>query len=216
MRESMRAEVLSEVIRERCTEKVLSSEPQPASANTSLADELLELAAWAPFHRPADAIHLEGREQSGIMPWRFYVLDAESCRKLHTRLLGKDSSKIMEMLTTADCLVQATWLPNPSAEEGNGLFAPTLENMEHLAAAGAAVQNLLLGATASGIRNYWSSGGILRTPEIFELLGIPQRELLIGSLFFFPQDVGDATVATSKLRDKRGPLSGWVRRVSVS
>ncbi len=211
----MRADVLCEVIRERCTEKVLSSEPFPASSETTLADRLLELAAWAPFHRPADASHLEGREQSGIMPWRFYVLDAESCRKLRSRLIEKDSSKIMEMLATADCLVQATWLPNPSQDKGEGLFAATLENMEHLAAAGAAVQNLLLGATASGIRNYWSSGGILRTPEVFELLGIPSGELLLGSLFFFPQDVGEATVATSKLRDKRGPLSGWVRRVSV-
>ncbi|MCG6155127.1 nitroreductase family protein [Rubinisphaera margarita] len=211
----MRAEVLSEVIRERCTEKVLSSEPFPASAETTLTDQLLELAAWAPFHRPADATHLQGRELAAVMPWRFYVLDAASCRRLRDRLLGKDSSKIMEMLATADCLVQATWLPNPAEYQTDGLFAPTLENMEHLAAAGAAVQNLLLGATASGIRNYWSSGGILRTPEVFDLLGIPPRELLLGSLFFFPQDVRNATVATSKLRDKRGPLSGWVERVSV-
>ncbi|MBV08802.1 nitroreductase family protein [Rubinisphaera sp.] len=212
----MSSELFARIVHERCTEKVLSEEPLPASGQT-LADEILELAAWAPFHRPAHDVHLQDSELTALMPWRFYVLDASSCRKLREELLEKDSSNVIKMLATADCMVQVTWLPNPPQVElpEKSLFEATLENMEHLAAASAAVQNLLLAATANGIRNYWSSGGVLRSPEVFKRLGIPTQEILLGALFFSPQDVQSATIATSKLRDKRGPLSGWVKRVDL-
>ncbi|MCA8986065.1 MAG: nitroreductase family protein [Planctomycetaceae bacterium] len=205
--------IIATVIHNRQTEKVLADEPIPSSAETLLTDEILELAAWAPFHRPADESHR--KQLDAPMPWRFYVLDSEGCRQLRRELLSRDSSRIIQMLATADCLIQATWLPNPGDDPGQ-LFDPTMENMEHLAAASAAVQTLLLAATAHGIRNYWSSGGVLRSPEVYARMGIPKQEILLGSLFFFPQEVGTATIATSKLRDQRGPLSGWVRRVQLN
>jgi len=211
----MNLQTLAEIIHARKTEKVLAVEPQPVSEGASVADEVFELAAWAPFHRPADESHRRDREESALMPWRFYVIDAAGCRTLRAELMDKDSSKIIQMLATTAALVQATWLPNPPKEETSGLFEPTLENMEHLAAASAAVQNLLLAATASGLRNYWSSGGILRREEVFSRLGIPHQEILLGSIFLFPAEVGEAKIATSKMREQRGPLGGWVKRVDL-
>ncbi|HBN77522.1 MAG TPA: hypothetical protein DD473_17280 [Planctomycetaceae bacterium] len=213
----MSSELFARIVHARCTEKVLAEEPLPASGK-SLTNEILELAAWAPFHRPANDVHLQDSELKALMPWRFYVLDDSACRQLREELMEKDSSNVIRMLATADCMVQATWLPNPPQTElpEKILFEASLENMEHLAAASAAVQNLLLAATANGIRNYWSSGGVLRSPEVFERLGIPTQEILLGSLFFSPQDVQSGTIATSKLRDKRGPLTGWVKRVRLS
>ena len=71
-------------------------------------------------------------------------------------------------------------------------FAATLANMEHIAAAAAAIENLLLAATARGVSNYWSSGGVLRSQIVRQLLAIPPAEIVLGAIFFFPKEFGDA------------------------
>ena len=119
-------------------------------------------------------------------------------------------------------MIQTPWLPNPSSQplaEGQ-LFEPTLANMEHIAAASSAIQNLLLAATAEGIPNYWSSGGaLLREASAYETLGIPPGEILLGSIFLFPSDISSlpssVEVGGSKLRDQRSPVSAWSRWVEL-
>ena len=118
------------------------------------------------------------------------------------------------MLAAAEALIQATWLPNPGPLPEGASYAPTLENMEHIAAASAAVQSLLVAATARGFTTYWSSGGILRGAEVFRWLGIPSEEILLGAVFLFPADPEGATVNPGKLRDKRGRLRDWRRWVT--
>ncbi|HBE68114.1 MAG TPA: hypothetical protein DDW52_08190 [Planctomycetaceae bacterium] len=159
---------------------------------------------------------------SGIQPWRMYVLSGKECRELGRRLPPERAGKLPRMLASADTLIQTTWLPNPAQSplpEGQ-LFEPTLANMEHIAAASAAIQNLLLAATEAGIPNYWSSGGaLLREPTAYSWLGIPQEEILLGSLFLFPADPArhapTTEVVGSKLRDQRSPVASWARRVAL-
>lgn len=205
-----------EAIYERMTTKILASEDLPMSDLSGQIGDLLNLAGQAPFHRACDESHRLG-QLSAIEPWRFHVLKSADCRRLGKVIPKENAGKIPSMLSAADALLMATWLPNPSAEPpANGqLFDPTLGNMEHIAAASAAIQNLLLAATARGISNYWSSGGILRTPATFELLGIPQAEILLGAIFLFPDEIGSAERVGSKLRDKRCPASTWSRTVSI-
>ena len=83
-------------------------------------------------------------------------------------------------------------------------FLGTLRNMEHIAAASAAIQNVLLGATARALPNYWSSGGMLRHKELRNFLKIPLNELMIGCLFVFPKDsdTRGADIKPGKLRDQ--------------
>jgi nitroreductase len=125
------------------------------------------------------------------------------------------------MLAAADTLIMATWLPNRGADAtslvSESQFAPTLANMEHLAAAAAAVQNLLLAATAHGLANYWSSGGVLRTDEVFDLLQIDRREILLGAIFLFPEKVPSGVeVVGSKLREQRTLPERWSRWVALA
>ena len=86
-------------------------------------------------------------------------------------------------------------------------------NVEHIAAASAAVQNLLLAATARGWESYWSSGGVLREPAVFERLGMDARELPLGSIFLSPDVAHGAIRIDGGLRDERGEVEGWVRWV---
>lgn len=203
-------------IRDRVTTKILAASDLPATDLTGQVGELLSLAGMAPFHRACDESH-RSAGLSGIEPWRFHVLDAENCRSLAEIIPKENAGKIPAMLAAADALLIATWLPNPSTVQlsDGQLFEANLGNMEHIAAASAAIQNLLLAATDRDIANYWSSGGILRTPESFQLLGIPEREILLGAIFLFPSQIGSSEKVGSKLRDKRCPPSSWSRLVSL-
>jgi nitroreductase len=215
---------LRKAIETRKTEKVLADAGSPWEVpEAGLRDRvnaLLGVATNAPYHKPADESH-RAEGLTSIVPWRFHVLDGEQCRKLIAKLDGidKPAGKIPNMLAAADALVMTTWLPNPSADSEKQdfqCFDPTLQNMEHIAAASAATQNLLLLATEAGWKNYWSSGGILRSKEVYELLQIPESQILIGAIFLFPEDTRTADVKPGGLRDRKGEASQWSRWVSLA
>ena len=196
-------------------------------------------AGAAPFHRRAhEATHRQGVTDSPV-PWRFHVLERADCRRLADVLERRagarpDSewsrawqSKVSDMLCACGALVQATWLPDPdkARESGEASEAPsgseseaafTLGNVEHVAAASAAVQNLLLLATARGWYSYWSSGGILRHAELFELAGIGPDERLLGSIFLTPPEVPYERLLEGGLREERGETGGWSRWVHIA
>lgn len=207
-------QAVSSALQNRRTTKAMDETPWPCPAqDPRLLAEILAAASEAPFHKPAAKEARLGK-LDGIQPWRCYHLDAAQCRKLRTHLLQSgDATKIPKMLAVADYLVQATWLPNPPKAATQGPFEPSIQNMEHIAAASAAIQNMLLAATARGIPNYWSSGGALREPDTFSLLGIPTSEILLGSLFLFPSDLSAAQTSHGSLRASRSPLRDWSRPV---
>lgn len=220
-------ECFDSIIKARKTEKVLGNLDAPLPLERPLGNlvaELLELAAWAPFHKPADQMHRQLALDS-IVPWRFYTLETAVCRALLGTLktwAKEDSSwlngKIPHLLATADVLFQVTWLPNPAQDRSAGLFEASKENMEHIAAASAAIQNVLLGATARAIPNYWASGGTLLRAEIFDLLGIPRQEIVLGSIFLFPPELSerkDLKLVPGSWRDKRGAVSTWSKTVAL-
>lgn len=241
------ADAVDEAIRKRRTIKVLSPQPLPHRDCLAQVNELVSIAGWAPFHRACDAVHRDGSTLDGIEPWRFHILDSAACRKLRPLLPELISGKIPAMLAAADALIIVTWLPNPPAAATSErtidarqavpefvadyppAFESNLSNMEHLAAASAAVQNLLIAATARGIDNYWSSGGVLRSPAAFDLLGIPQTQILLAAIFLFPASTegeGDGTGhggpnehdtverVGSKLREHRTTPNRWSRIVA--
>lgn len=207
-------------IRQRRTVKVVSDTPLPTKpCDEHLIETLLESAYYAPFHYPCSAPHQQ--HLPSVLPWRFYVLDSTACRQLARTLVEEEIAvgKIVGMLNSADYLIQATWCPQsakPTHEES--LFDGDLVNMEHLAAAGAAIQNVLISATALGHENYWSSGGPLRNSLVFKKMAIPVEEILLGALFIFPsENETDESVAylPSKRRDKRGSLGDSYRFVNL-
>jgi nitroreductase len=119
------------------------------------------------------------------------------------------------MLAASDALILTTWLPEPSRKKTR-TFYPNLKNMEHIAAAGAAIQNLLLAATAKGINAYWSSGGILRKPKTLRFLDIPEEEILAGAVFLFPKVYPDSVETKSgKNADKRGNISDFMNWIKI-
>lgn len=231
------AAAVEHVIRARRTVKVLAGAPLDVATDRAAVEALVASVGWAPFHLLAAKEHRDDGALRAIEPWRCYLLDVPACRALRGWLLARgDASTFPRLLAACTALVLVTWLPDPpaappaeggfaeggSAEGGSpapvlppDTFVGTRQNMEHVAAAAAGVQNLLLAATARGLRTFWATGGPLRTPETFARLGIPTRELLLGAVFLFPPDTGEAEVKVSTLRERRGAPAEWSRWVAV-
>ena len=203
-------------IQKRQTTKVFADEPLDLTTDRETIHQLVAAAAWAPFHRPANKTHVRDTDgQSSLVPWRFYLLDTEACRAMRGKLLeAGDVGKLPNMLAAAECVIQATWLPDPAKPDfasanPDALFEPSIANMEHIAAAASAIQNVLIAATDRGLVSYWSSGGALRQEMAFESLSIPDEQILLGAIFLFPADEANTERVPGKLREKRGKQADW-------
>lgn len=215
---------IDKVIHDRKTLKlrVDPDSPLPVSKGADFKrtiDELIRVAGAAPFHHQSH----EGQRHEklkGIEPWRFHAMDAATCRKLLSHLKKgepvKSSLGILQMLAAADAMILATWLPEPNRSKSRKYY-PNVKNMEHIAATGAAIQNLLLSATDKGIINYWSSGGCLRKPKVLEFIGIPGHEILLGAIFLFPDTEEDGVEKKpGKNRAGRTDSTHWMDWLSFS
>ncbi|MDR9414640.1 MAG: nitroreductase family protein [Gracilimonas sp.] len=207
-----------EAIRVRKTLKVRVDPKQPLPLTKGehfkvVMKELIELAGQAPFHYES-AKAQRTKSLDGVEPWRFHALSGETCREVLAAFKQNKPQKtpegIKQMLAAADGLILGTWLPEKSRRRA-GKYYPNLKNMEHIAATGAAIQNLLLAATSRGINAYWSSGGVLRKKKVLQFLGIPVQEILLGAIFLFPEDY-PITAETKKGKnvDKRGAVQDFM------
>jgi nitroreductase len=203
---------IDDIAADRRTVKLL---PDPAAPlpgdglDRVTVEAMVAAAGWAPFHRACAA----GRVgESAPEPWRVHMLDKGGCLALLAALDGfhKAPGKIANMLAAADALLLVTWLP-----EGGRDWAASEMNMEHIAAAGAMVQTLLLSATERGIGSYWSSGGVLATAQALDALGAGEGEVLLGAIFLWPDVPEGVEAAPGKLRAQRRPLEDWARWVKA-
>jgi nitroreductase len=211
---------LAEVIRARKTVKVFGSveNPPPISAQAlAFGDDFVRrgiaAAGLAPFHF--------SRQLEGIAePWRVYWLPAAGCRRLSREIVSwfddvKPGNKMPSLLAACGAVILVAWIPQ-RAESENEAEKIAGVNEEHLAATAAYVQNLLLLLEAGGLRTYWSSGGLLKTPQAFERLGIPADRQLLACIFVdYAKD--DATrpieIAGGGQRAKRSPSERWTTEI---
>ncbi|MEM6259543.1 MAG: nitroreductase family protein [Planctomycetota bacterium] len=215
------ADVMEQAIRARKTEKVLAKledhRPVPDGVDALRRPQVLDAvktAGWAPFHFA---------RQAGIAePWRAHVLWHDQAIKTahHLRDGLGDGSKLPLLLAGCSACVVVTWLPEFDGQHDKPLKPQVIEEQrtrdeEHLAAASAMVQNLMLVLTAHGMGTYWSSGGALRKPHLFDYLGIPKEERFLAGVFVEYPEMMDGP-KQRKPGSHRGKRSdAWIREVMV-
>ncbi|WP_299464314.1 nitroreductase family protein [uncultured Gimesia sp.] len=215
-------EIMETIIRNRKTEKVLcdleahrSVPADVAEHNREIVLRAIKTAGWAPFHYPRKVDDL-------AEPWRAHVLWQEEAKQAALYLRDELNVTTNEPRLAAACsaLVLVTWLPefyDLESQDAAKLDRETqlARDEEHLAAASAMVQNLLLMLTAHGMGNYWSSGGKLRGPEMFQYLGIPKQERLLAAVFIeYPEMMDDSKDRKAgSLRNNRSDQ--WIREVTL-
>jgi nitroreductase len=220
-----RIAAVDQAIRERKTAKLLrdpagcAGDPLPSADFMQAVYACVEVAGWAPFHKQAHkAAHLGGSLTSPV-PWRFYLLEKPMCCAItdylrqqaaalpETKWSKAWGSKIPRLLAGAGAAILVTWLPDPPAS--GDVLALTDNNMEHIAATAAAIQNALLAAEARGMFSYWSSGGILGDGDLFDWLEVPRNQKLLAAIFLSPADSVYDALEPGGLREKRGSVADW-------
>ena len=210
---------LAEIIRRRQTMKVIGNPFKPlelTEAELSVGDALVEQAignaGWAPFHYD--------RQVDGIAePWRATILPQAMCREIGSRLAEwcpdlKPGNKMPAMLSVCGCVVLVTWLPQTSADISDSAKLSDV-NFEHVAAAAAFVQNLLLLLEAKGLGTYWGSGGMFGDRSIMSRLGLSDIEKLLAAVYIeYPASKGmPLERIPGGNRARRQPSSHWTRIV---
>jgi nitroreductase len=136
--------------------------------------ELLQLANWAPTH---------GRTE----PWRFIVYSDDKVREFcyqHAELYkaltpkGKfEQANYDKQLHYGDL---ASHLIIAIMQRGS---SPKIPPLEEIAATAAAVQNILLGATAAGITSFWSTSGVTHHTAMKDFLRLRKDDVIMGMLY---------------------------------
>lgn len=136
---------------------------------------ILGLADYAPTHGVTE-------------PWRFIVYNkhkaAAFCEahallyKTHTAAEKFDASKYDKLLHMGD---KASHIVIAAMQRGD---LPKIPAWEEQAATSAAIQNVLLGATAMGIASYWGSGGMTQHASLKEYLALRDEDFVMGILYF--------------------------------
>ncbi|MEM6837212.1 MAG: nitroreductase family protein [Cyanobacteria bacterium P01_C01_bin.120] len=216
---SMDPNAVAIAIKERKTLKVLGDAENPVhftdaveQRNRPLVLESLQVAGWAPFH-------FDRGEDDLAEPWRAYVLWHQESQKLANNLFKwfpelDPANKLTRMMYACGALVLVTWLPQ-FAQVTEPKPDQVMIDEEHLAASSAMVQNLLLMLTAHGMGSYWSSGGKLGANQVFEQIGISQKEKLLAAVFVeYPETLEESKPRVpGKHRDSRS--TEWIKELSV-
>ncbi len=136
--------------------------------------DLLELAHWAPTH---------GRTE----PWQFFVYSGDAMKQFaenHSALYWENTDPETRMESKREKLQhntdKASHLIVAVMKKGQNDKIPLLEE---IAAASAAVQNILLGATAMGIATIWSTGGMTLQPALANYLQLAPQDVVMGMIF---------------------------------
>lgn len=168
----MSFEVIENNIRQRRSYK-------PALMNGKKIDDstvytLLQLADWAPTHA-----HTE--------PWRFVVFANDKVKafcKDHAELYKAnvskekfETAKYEKLLHTGDYVshIIAVYMQRGANQK--------ITRVEEICAVAAAVQNILLGASALDIAVLWSTGGLTFHPAMKDYFNLHDEDQMIGLLY---------------------------------
>lgn len=144
-----------------------------------LVARLCRLATWAPNHKRT-------------WPWRFAALEGPARARLggalaaHLADEGAPEAKIDKARTKYERA------PLVLAVACAGADDPVLA-AENRDAVAAAVQTLLLGATAAGLASYWGTGAVTEVPAVRDLCGLAAEETLVA-LIYLGWPVGEVPV----------------------
>lgn len=178
-------DAVAELIRSRRTSMFVD---QTRDVPVAVVEQLCELAAWAPNHKRT-------------WPWRFALFTGDGRARLGETMMsdmvdaevgdgGKRAKTATKYLRTPATLVVGC-APHPN----------DMLHSENRDAVAAAIQNLMLGATALGLATFWSTPALTRPPNVLELCGFHHDDRLVGMIY-----LGWADDANCPLPPQRPPV----------
>lgn len=160
----------------------------------ALVARLCRLAAWAPNHHHT-------------APWRFCAVTDEGRAVLGEALAADlaDAGETAEAkLVKARTKYGRAPLVLVVASAAGADDVVTVENRDAVAAA---VENLLLGATAAGLATLWSSGAATRSPRVASVCGFDPDDQVVG-LVYVGWPTAEANAPAQRPEPTIGVLTG--------
>jgi nitroreductase len=153
-------------IRSRRTCKTFTGEPVPRP----ILDELVASAVLAPNHRLTQPWRFGVADRAAVAALVAFVQQPPVCAAVEARKLGA----ICERLARCGAVVQVTCQRSDDAERAR----------DDRDATAAAVQNLLLAATARGLGSFWSTSPLMVHPEVQRWFGAdPAGEAHVATIW---------------------------------
>lgn len=164
--------VIEEIIKNRRTVK-----PQAYNGkiiDPASIDQLIQAANWAPTHGLTE-------------PWRFIIFEGAGIQRF-----CQDHAELYKANTEPDRFMQASYdkLKNQGNQASHiiAVFSKrgpkaNITELEEICATAAAVQNILLTATAMGIANFWSTGGQTLKPAMQKYFQLKEADQMIGLIY---------------------------------
>ena len=146
----------------------------------STIEELIEMANWAPTHALTE-------------PWRFIVISPQKVKEFtlrHATLYQENTSpasfvqeKFNKLVSLGDNVshIIIAWMKRIPTRK--------IPVIEEIAAASAAIQNLLLAATAKGIVAFWSTSGLTHHQALKDEFKLGDEDLVLGIIYLGYSDV---------------------------
>lgn len=140
-----------------------------ADVEPAVVEELCRLAVWAPNHHRTE-------------PWRFAAFTGEGRRALGDTIadvaaaMGAPDEKVAKARTK---YLRAPLLLVVGCVDGDH----DTETEENRAAVAAAVQNVLLAATARGLASFWGSVPSPQAPELLSLCGFEPGTHVMAAIY---------------------------------
>ena len=135
-----------------------------------LIDELCELGTWAPNHKKT-------------WPWRFAAVTGSAQARLGEAfvadMIERDIGDEGKRLKTATKYTRtpAVLVVGCAAHEH-----PTFHD-ENRDAVAACIQNILLGATATGLASFWGTAPLIDSPRALELCGFAPDDRILAIIY---------------------------------
>ncbi|SFE66637.1 Nitroreductase [Paenibacillus algorifonticola] len=166
-----------------------------------LIEKLLEAATWAPSHH-------------NTQPWKFIVMTGEGRAKL-----GEGYARVA--LASLETGIGTALEDRLAKERSKAYRAPVVIGVvcspsedpravhaEELAAAQAAVQNLLLAAHANGLGAIWRSGEPMYHPLMKDTFGLDAEEQFVALIYVGYPDMQPLEAKRTSVSDKTVWLEG--------
>lgn len=180
-------DLLAHVVHSRRTSLVVDAD---APVPEELIDRLLDLAIWAPNHKRS-------------WPWRFAVFTGDGRRRLGEAMAavaekaGLSHKKVDKM--------RVKYLRSPVVVVVSSVAdKDPYRRAENRDAVAAAVQNMLLGATALGLASHWASIDDVVAPAVRSLAGTGPADDLVA-LVYLGWPTGEVAVP-----ERPAPEVRWV------
>lgn len=166
-------EQITALIRHRRTIKPVDMDVT-RTVDRRLLLELLENGTWAPSHGLTE-------------PWRFFVFEgparqhlADALQKCYREAIPAEQFREDKLLKLGQTPLLAPVAIACVMERRGGDKIPELEELEAVAAA---LQNVMLTATAAGLGSFWSTSPVLETAPFKTWLGIHPQDRCVGLMY---------------------------------